>query len=496
MEIFREINLQEVWLSMAGCGETIDVGFSVGVPVVVDFGGERISTDGGVLLLRQLDSRLGISRTLAALLPDARDPRRVTHTREEQVRQRLFLIAQGYEDQNDATALRQDPAFKLACDRDPSDPGGLSSQPSLSRLENAVDEETLTRLEASFEESYVAGLPNDTQVVVLDEDSFCDPAHGEQEQLSFNAYYDTWMYHPLVIFDQHGQLVTVRLRPGKSKAAEGAPALLERIIRLLKARFPQVQIVVRGDSAFSTPDMMNLLEVLSAELGDIEYLLGFGKNKVLLAKIAPSMAQARSWHEQSHKPVQLFTEVTDYAAGTWPHPRLVIAKAEHLDKGPNPRFVVTSLRGFPPSLIYQNAYCGRGQSENYIKDLKNALSADRLSNHTFTANAFRLCLHGYAYRLMYALRCEVDTVQREEPAPVALLDTAPAPLPATPAPPSLPPVHGRSQFDTLRLRLLKVAALVRSSTRRILVRLPESFPLASLLSALFTRLAVAQVDSS
>jgi len=442
---------------MAACISQLSLEFHPTGPIRVAFDAPQISSDGGLLLLRQMDDRLGLSQRLAALLPDERDPSKVKHARREQVRQRLYQIALGYADCNDADRLRHDPLLKSVCDRTPQ-AQGLSSQPTLSRLENAVDARTLRAILREVEEQYVSSFTQAPEVIVLDIDSTDDPTHGQQQLSFFHGYYDQHMYHPLLIFDgESGQLVSAVLRPGKVHAARGAMGVLGRIIRRLKQRFPQVQIVVRGDSAFAVPRLLRLLDTLDQELGGIAYVLGLAQNAVLLRHGAAAIAEARARVGTTRRAVQHF-EAFAYAAESWPQARHVVIKAEITAQGENPRFVVTSLTEFAPALLY-HAYCERGQCENYIKDFKNALQADRLSCHTFAANFFRLLEHALAYVLLHGLRTQV--------APLA-------------------PRLGRAQFDTLRLQLLKVAALVSHSTRRLLVRLPTAFPLA----ALFQRLAV------
>ena len=228
------------------------------VPLKVAFDAPHISSDGGALLLRQMDDRLGLSERLAALLPDERDPRKVKHDRREQLRQRLYQIALGYADCNDADRLRHDPLLKSVCDRTPQ-AEGLSSQPTLSRLENAVDARTLRALLREIEEQYVRSFTEAPAVIVLDIDSTDDPTHGQQQLSFFHKYYDQHMYHPLLIFDgERGQLVSAVLRPGNAHAARGAMGVLRRIIHRLKQRFPHVQIVVRGDSAFAVPRVLRM----------------------------------------------------------------------------------------------------------------------------------------------------------------------------------------------------------------------------------------------
>jgi hypothetical protein len=413
------------------------------LPVTVAFDVPQVSSDGGVLLLRQTDARLGLSEWFARLLPDNRDPAKVKHDRRERVRQRLYQIALGYEDCNDAGRLRHDPVLKSACDRTPAD-AGLSSQPTLSRLETAVDPRTLRALLLRLEEHYVKSFAAPPEVIILDVDTMDDPTHGQQQLSAFHGYYDHSMYHRVMIFDgESGQLVSAVLRPGTAHAARGVMGVLRRVIQALKRRFPGAQIVVRGDAGFAVPRVLGLLEVLDRELGGIAYLFGLAQNPVLLRKGAAARAVAQEQFTATRHPVQHFAAF-GYAAESWPHERQVVMKAEVNAHGENPRFVVTSLTEFAPEVLY-HGYCGWRQCENCIKDFKNALAADRLSCHTFAANFFRLLEHRAAYVLLHALR-------------TALAPHAPA--------------LGRAQFDTLRLRLLKVAALVTRSTRRLLVVCP------------------------
>ena len=431
------------------------------------FDAPHISSDGGALLLRQMDDHLRLSERLAALLPDERDPRKVQHDRREQMRQRLYQIVLGYADCNDADRLRHDPLLKSVCDQPPH-ADGLSSQPTLSRLENAVDARALRAILRELEEQYVSSFTEAPAVIVLDIDSTDDPTHGQQQLSFFQKYYDQHMYHPLLIFDgERGHLVSAVLRPGNAHAARGAMGVVRRIIQRLKQRFPDVQIVVRGDSAFAVPRMLRMVEELDRELGGIAYVFGLAQNAVLLRFGAAALTEARLRFRATKQTVQPF-DAFAYAAESWPQARHVVMKAEVSEHGANPRFVVTSLSEFAPALLYR-AYCERGQCENFIKDCKNALQADRLSCATFAANFFRLLEHAAAYVLFHALRTQV--------APLA-------------------PRLGRAQFDTLRLQLLKVAAIVSQSTRRVLVRLPSAFPLAQVFRQLATTLAGLPVLSS
>jgi hypothetical protein len=445
------------------CTSQLTFGFHPTRDVVAAFDGARSSSDGGLLLVRAADEKLGISAALAALMPDMRDGRFVRHTRLEQIRQRLYQICLGYEDCNDADALRVDPVLKTVCDLLPDNDEALSSQPTLSRFENAIDGRALNRMRDWFEQSYVDSLDPATEVIVLDIDSTDDETHGAQQLSFFHGFYDQHMFHPLLVFDgQTGQLASVLLRPGNAHASRGAGAVLERLIRRIRGRLPHAQIVVRADSGFCMPRILERLENLDRELGDVDYIIGVAKNPRLLKLAATAIAEAKSLYAERKHTVRYFSSVP-YAAETWPAIRHVVVKAEHSSYGENPRFVVTTLRSVEPQHVYDIGYCARGQCENFIKDLKNALQADRLSCSAFKANAWRLLLYSAAYRLMHAVRKAATDVGSE---------------------------LGAMQLDTLRLRLLKVAATVTESARRIVMRLPESFPLANVFFAIATRLAL------
>ena len=441
------------------CIPQLTLTFHPDLPIVVRFDAPEISSDAGVLLQRQVDDALGLTAGFAACLPDDRDPQRVVHDRREQSRQRIYQIAQGYEDCNDADRLRHDPLLKSACDQVPED-DGLSSQPTLSRFENAFDWRTLGRLVQWFETSYLEVLPSETDVVILDIDATDDETHGRQQLSFFHGYYDHYMYHPLLVYDGlSGNLVTALLRPGNHHANRNALGTLRRVIRKIRKRLPTASIVVRGDSAFCSPKILKGLEKLNRKYGDIDYLFGIAKNSRLGRKLEPLMEKVRLRQVGSQKETQ-FTHFA-YAARSWDRERWVIGKAEVNRLGDNPRYLITSIRGFEPEMLYR-AYCERGRCELWIKDFKNALSADRLSCSRFLANSFRLLLHAAAYRLMHAMRENVRP----------LSDTL-----------------GRSQFDTLRLKILRVAAQVTQTKRRILVRLPRAFPDAEVFGQLATRLA-------
>lgn len=428
-------------------------GFHAEKPIRATFTGPEISSDGGLLLLRQIDDDIQLCKGFVAALEDNRQQAKVQHSHLEQVRQRLYQIVCGYEDQNDATSLRHDPMFKLVCEND----AALASQPTLSRLENTITGRELNRLRDGLEQRYVDSLPADTPYVILDIDSTDDPTHGHQQLTLFHGYYDHYMYHPLLVFDgQSGQLITASLRPGNAHSSKGACSMLRRVIRRIKERFPKVPIVIRGDAHFGIRRVLEAVEQLTAQYPDVRYVFGIAKNDVLLQYAEGAMAYAKFWHEEVGQSVQHFTGFY-YAAQSWGRHRRIVCKAEHMSRGANPRFVVTNMpNGLGDRAIYW-WYCQRGACENMIKDFKNDLHGDRLSCSSFVANAFRLYLHCAAYRLLHELRDRAGKVH---------------------------PDYRRKQMNTIRLKLLKIGAVVKKSVRRFWVQLPESYPYIKLFAGI------------
>jgi hypothetical protein len=438
-------------MTTTDCIARIRFGFHPRRAVDVTIDAPTTSSDGGLVLLRQVDQRLGLCAGLAPMLVDRRNPRFIQHPRLEQLRQRVFQIAMGYEDQNDATSLRLDPAWKVACDRNADENDALSSQPSLSRFEHAMTARAVVVLTRSLEDEYVASLPADTTEITLDLDSTDDPTHGQQPLSFFNAHYDSYIYFPLLVFDGEGRLAAMRLRPGNAGNSRYATPLMARLLRKLKARFPRARVLVRADGGFCTPRFLHAIEHLDAELTDVRYVIGLPHNSRLIGLAHAPMQEAAREALATGQTTRRFAAFW-YATRNWARKRRVIVKAEHVGDKANPRFVVTTVDERDPRSVYEKLYCPRGKAENAIKDFKRALCGDRLSCTTYVANAFRLALHAIAYRLLDALRRVV-------------LEVAPA--------------LGRRQFDTLRLLLLKVSALVGQSVRRFTFQLPSAFPMAS-----------------
>jgi hypothetical protein len=423
------------------------------VPLAVDFEGGRLTSDGGWAWVAEADHALGLSAALAAVIPDHRR-RRGRHSVLALLRQRLYQIACGYEDQDDADTLRTDPLLKLVCGRLPESAPDLASQPTFSRWENSLTARDCYRLAVALGEIYLRqrerdGIPTR---IVLDLDGTDDPTHGQQEGSAYHGYYRQHMYHPLLVFDgETGHLITAVLRPGNTHGSSGGVAVLKRVVRALRARWPEVPIELRMDSGGAVPDIYAW-----CEQEGIAYTIGLITNPRLTALAAPLVAEAqRQRAAAGTEKVRLLGE-TVYQADSWDHPRRVVIKAEALPKGPNTRFVVTS-RPDPPDALY-DWYVDRGETENWIKDVKTACGADRLSCHRFLANQGRLLLHGAAYWLLDTLRRWLVQVGTE-----------------------------RMQLATVRLRLLKIGGRVRELAHGVHLRLASSHPGEPLWHRLATR---------
>jgi hypothetical protein len=405
------------------------------------FDGGRMTSDGGLVWLAEAERGIGICAALAAAIPDWRR-RRARHPLEVLVRQRVFQIACGYTDQNDATTLRRDPLLKVVCDRLPETDPDLASQPTRSRLDNAVDRRSCVRLAWALAQVYHRererqGHPTH---LVLDLDSTDDPTHGDQEGTAYHGYYRQHMYHPLLIFDgDTHQLITALLRPGNVHASRGVVSVLRHLVAALQRWWPGVQIEVRGDSGFGVPTLYRFCERVG-----LTYTLGLATNPRLRALAAPLLAQAQAAYQSTGQKVRLADE-TSYQAESWPAARRVVFKAEVLPKGPNTRFVVTTRPDAPRALY--DWYVDRGEAENWIKDFKAACAADRLSCHRFWANQLRLFLHAAAYWLLDTLRHWL--VQAHQPP---------------------------TQLDSLRLALLKIGGSVWQLREHIFLRLATSHP--------------------
>jgi len=456
-----------------------------GAPVVVEPSAGLLTSDAGLLPFRQFDEQLSLTRDFAAVLNDPRDPDLVEHPVLEMVRSRVYGILAGYADQNDHDTLRHDPLFKLLAGRRPTE-ADLASQPTLSRFENAIDIPSLKRLRALFVEQFIAAFAQPPKRLTLDLDAVDDPAHGHQQLTFWHGYYDQNQYLPLFITCPDNDLfVMLSLRPGNVHAALGADDDLEYVVTRLRQVWPDVVLVVRADSAFGIPRMYEVCERLG-----LIYTFGLSANAVLTRQVESLLAQVVAAYDQERQqarveqrrpqPVRRF-EGFWYQAGTWDRPRYVVAKVEANDKGTNRRFVVSNRPGAEllPGPTYDE-YVERGESENRNKEIKCGLEMDRLSDHRFVANSFRLYLHALAMNLLVRLRRQVADPLAGEPTAVESL----VPAEAQTGPERQRRFRQRRQRDPLgegqpctwRLLLIKVAGEVVVSARRILVRLSSNWP--------------------
>jgi len=440
------------------------------------FDGGAITSDAGGLLLREVEKRTGIIAQFAACFRDHRDPVRIEHTVEELVAQRVYALALGYEDLNDHDQLRCDPLLAVLAEKD--DPTGesrvrerdqgkaLAGKSTLNRLEltaEAVSEEERYKKVALDEEAvervlvevFLQAHREPPKEIILDLDATDDPVHGNQEGRFFHGYYGHYCYLPLYIFCG-GHLLGARLRPSNIDASAGSREELERIVAEIRQTWPEVKITVRGDSGFCREELM-----VWCEANQVDYVLGLAKNERLKAEIAPELAQAAVEYAATGKPARRFQEFLYQTRESWSRARRVVAKAEHLEKGPNPRFVVTSLsaQAWEGRALYEQLYCARGEMENRIKE-QLSLFADRTSTAFLRSNQVRLYFSSLAYLLMHALRR------------LGLEGTELA----------------RAQCDTLRLRLLKIGAQIRVTVRKVWVSLASGYAHAALFAQVWARL--------
>ncbi len=424
--------------------------------ILVDFDGGRLSSDGGLVLLNDPDDQIGLTRDLAAVLRDPRDPRRINFTLHDLLKQRVLQIAAGYEDANDANTLRHDPIFKLLLGRLPESGPPLASQPTISRFENRVSRTELYRMARVLVDQFIASYDRAPRLIVLDFDDTEDPAHGEQEQVRYNGYYGGYCFVPLHVYEGlSGRLITTIFKAKRFSAAQML-AVLKRLVKHLRHAWPDTLIVFRGDSHFAYPEVMQWIEAQA----NLSYVTGLTSNAVLKKLAQEVVEQAKRAYERDGGKVTRF-HTTRSQAGTWSRPRRVGIKVEVSEQGVTTRFVVTDLEQTRAKVLYRQIYCARGQMENDIKNHKRYLKSDRTSCHRFEANQFRVFLHSAAYVLL-------DTLRRE------VLKGA---------------SWARATMETIQLRLLKLGARVQEFTDRIKISLPSSCPVAPVLRRSLTFLA-------
>jgi len=445
--------------------------------LVAEFNGGTITSDAGALLLRQLETRRGIVSQFAACFRDHRDPARIDHPLEHLVAQRVFGLVLGYEDLNDHDLLRRDPLLAAVVGKD--DPTGQTRRRERDRGTALAGKSTLNRLELRTDDAVRDGkykkISADTEAIdrvfvelmlqahsappsriIIDADATDDPLHGEQEGRFFHGYYGHYCYLPLYLFAGR-HLLVARLRESNIDASKGIVEELERVVVQIRAAWPEVEIWVRADSGFARDELMTWCETHG-----VEYVLGLARNSRLEAEIAPWLERAKLAHEITGKAARLFHEFTYETRETWSRARRVVAKAEHLAKGANPRFIVTSLSTYEIEAreLYEQVYCERGEMENRIKEQQLDLYADRTSTHELKSNQLRLWFSSMAYVVLSELRrVGLEGTELE-----------------------------RAQCGSIREKLLKIGAQVRVTVRRVVVALSSAFVGQELFAAVYRRL--------
>lgn len=414
-----------------------------GKTIVARFDGGLLSSDGGVVVLREVEQRLRVAARLAGCIKDPRAPDQITHTLADIIRFRLLMIAAGYEDGNDASSLRGDPMFKMALDLAPSD-RELCSQSTISRLENLPDARALLRMGRAMVDLYCESFQQVPKRITLDIDDTFDAAHGGQQLRLFNAHYDEYGFQPIVVFDGEGRFITAVLRPAKRPGGKEIRAFLRRMLRAIRANWLNTEIVLRADSHYCCPEVLDWCRA-----NGLGFILGVAPTTTLRRHIEGLEASTKARFEAAPKEGKLrrFKEFYD-GADSWSRVERVIARVEAGADGLDTRFIVTNLNTRNARVLYEDVYCRRGQAENHIKSWKTHLAADRTSCTKATANQLRLFLHAGAYWLMWGLR--VSMPKRS--------------------------MWRVAQFDTLRLRLIKIAARVVEMKTMIRVHLPASCP--------------------
>ncbi len=415
-----------------------------------DFSADPLTSDGGVLLLARQLKKSGLINFFNAYIPDRRDPRYVTYPSDQLLRLRTLLLCCGYEDANDVEHLEDDPALVALCD------GALPSQPTISRWENALNMGDMYRLAEAMIHHYVEQLQPDREYVIIDMDCTDDPTHGKQQGSLFHGYYWQHMYNQLFYLDgDTGQVILPVLRPGNVHSSKWNERFLRRIVQKIRDRFPHMVIHLRADAGFSGPAFY---ELAAAE--DLNFCVGISGNPRLMALICDQVEMVAQDYVQAGIPYQHFVGPFSYQADSWAQPQEVYAKIESTGKGLNIRFFVSKYEVSDPKDLYRNYYVLRGEAaENRIKDIKNFCYSDRLSCHGFSANYYRLILSCLAYEVLRSIRQRLPALSKD-------------------------PAIRRWSIESIRLKLLKVAAYVQVRVRRVYFRFARGHPYRHLFDAL------------
>ena len=415
----------------------------MGKKVELSFTSPDISSDGGLLLLKECESRIGIIKSITSCLTDARNPAYIRHTYEEMITQRVFQIAAGYEDADDCDSLKSDNILKICTGRLPSDLD-LASQPTMSRFENAVTKRELLRASLAIVDGFIKSYAAEPTIIILDADDTNSDAYGGQQGCLFNDYYNEYCFMPLHIYEGlSGKLITTVLKPGRRSKNVDVFIIMAHLIKRLRRCWKKVKIVVRGDSHFCSHQLMDWCQGID----NVSFITGLAGNSVLKGLSASAVKTAKNQFKQTKQPVKLYHSF-EYKAGSWQNAQRVIVKVEVSDRGENIRYIVTDMREWRTRQLYELGYCARGAMELRIKEHKTYLKSDRMSCSQFNANQFRLFMHSAAYVLIHTLQTE--TLKGTQ--------------------------FATATFKTIREKIIKVAAYVKEMKTKIQIQLPASCP--------------------
>ena len=415
----------------------------------------NLSSNGGLIVLREAARRLGLAEVIAKFLPDGRNPMLVTHTYSDMITARMMAIAAGYEDADDLDTLRRDPALMIACDRAPESGTDLPSQPTISRLENLADMRTLYYTGIGMIDFFCRSYDRPPAKIELDIDDTDDMVHGGQQLAMFNTHAGGHCFKPIKIFEaKSGKPIVALLRPGKRPSGKEAARVLRTVIRRIRKHWPNVAILVRGDGHYCAPETLDLTREM-----DCRYIFALPRNAVLDRMVEPWRERCRMRRRPDQARCRRF-HTFEYQAGSWSRKEKVIARVEATPQGTDARFVVTDLDGRSKHL-YEKVYCKRGQMENLIKDFKLYTRSDKTACHRWTANQFRLLLHMGAYWLLHSMRCAAPKKSRWR----------------------------NATFETLRAAFIKIAVRIEEMKTRIKLSFPNQLPQAAMLEFIAARLS-------
>lgn len=429
--------------------------------VELSFSGERISSDGGLLLLREVESQLGILERISSCITDVRDSRYIDHTLKEMITQRVFQIAAGYEDCNDCNDLRSDMVMKACANRLPQTGDDLASQPTMSRLENTVTTRDLYKIGRELLDFFVASYSTQPGVIIIDCDDTNNNTYGQQELALFNNYYHDHCYMPLHIYEGlTGKLITTILKPGRRNKQNNVASLLKKLICHLREKWPDTLIIVRGDSHFASKDFMEWC----ANNPLTGYITGLSGNKKLHELARVTIDSAEREYKQYGRPVKRYHSFM-YQAGSWEIPQKVVVKVEVSAMGTNIRYIVSNLTKVRAKELYEKGYCARGGMELRIKEHKLYLKSDRSSCNSFRANQFRLFMHSIAYVLLHTMQKELFKGTQ----------------------------FANATFKTIREKIIKTAAWVKEMKTKIKIELPKTCTTKALQTNAFEMLSMLRI---